>query len=159
MDRHGVRYQFEHRMLPSLFFEQKEQFIGHTMQDKDSLFRMIDEIFNDVEIPNPYHTDDFSIEVARISKEVLMMKIIFPEPEEEPLCYCSYLFFDEKFEKLGYYCIEKGNKESESCPFVGSWTPDGLHLSHGHCTFENYNDFLKCADIFMEQEFGLRRKG
>lgn len=158
MDRHGVRYQFEHRILPQLFFEDKAQFIGIILNDKDVLFRVIDEIFSGEEVTNPYSKDDFTIEAARIAESVMMLKIIFPEPEEEPLCYCSYLFFNEKFEKLGYYCIEKGNEEGEFYPFVCSWTPEGEHVNHGNCTFEDYNDFFRCADIFMEKEFGLSRK-
>lgn len=160
-DRHRVRYKFEHRILPQLFFEDKAQFIGIILNDKDVLFRMIDEVFNDEKVPNPYSEDDFSIDAARITESVLMLKIIFPEPEEEPLCYCSYLFFDDKFEKLGYFCIEKGNEMSDFYPFVCSWTPEGKrvkHVNYGNCTFEDHNDFLRCADIFMENEFGLTRK-
>ena len=158
MDRHGVRYQFEHRFLPEMFFEDKAQFIGIVLKDKNILFRVIDEIFTKGEVPNPYSEDDFTIDAARIAEHVLMLKISFPEPEEEPLCYCSYLFFDDEFEKLGYFCIEKGNEESNSYPFVCSWTPEGTHVNHGNCTFEDNNDFLRCADIFMEKEFGLKRK-
>lgn len=85
MDRHGVRYQFEHRILPQLFFEDKAQFIGIILNDKDVLFRVIDEIFSGEEVTNPYSKDDFTIEAARIAESVMMLKIIFPEPEEEPL--------------------------------------------------------------------------
>lgn len=80
MNRHGIRYMFEHRLLPQWFFEDKN------------------------------------------------------------------------------FCIEKGNSESGDFPFVCSWTPDEVQHNHGNCSFEDHNDFMRCADIHMEREYGLTRK-
>ena len=52
MDRHAIRYTFEHRALPQWFFEDKEQFIGILLHDKNVLFRVINGMFEDEGITN-----------------------------------------------------------------------------------------------------------
>lgn len=158
MNTHEIRYMFEHRLLPQWFFEEKERFVGLVLQKKGILYQIIDDIFVKEKVKNPYSVEQFDMETAKITEEVMMLKLIFPAPEEEPLCYCSYLFFNKGFEKLGFFCIEKGNTFGKIQPFVCAWTQDGSHLNYGHCTFEKQNDFLRCADIYMEQEFGLKRE-
>lgn len=155
MNLHSIRYMFEHRMLPQGFFEEKARFIGMLLQDKGVLYRIINDIFEKEEVQNPYEEEQFGIEAAKITEDVMMLKIIFPEPEEEPLCYCSYMFFDKDFEKIRYFCIEKGNGVGQPQPFVCSWDKDGTHLNHGNCTFEEHGDFKKCADIYMKQEYDM----
>ena len=154
MDRHGVRYVFEHRILPQWFYEDKEQFVGLLLHDKNVLFRVINNIFEKEEVSNPYTEDDFGVIASKVTEDVLMIKITFPAPEEEPLCYCSYLFFDHDFEKINYFCIEKGNEYGENYPFVCSWDEDG-HSNYGNCTFEEHNDFLRCADLYMKNTYGI----
>ena len=72
---------------------------------------MISDLFEKEEVTNPHLLENFDVTVDKITDDVLMLKIRFPEPEEEPLCYCSYLFFDENFEKTSYFCIGKGERE------------------------------------------------
>lgn len=158
MNRHKIRYMFEHRLLPHWFFENKLSFIGMLLREKEILYRILNDIFEKEEEENPYTVDMFKVSSLKIADEIMMVKISFPEPEEEPLCYCSYLFFDKAFEKLGYFCIEKGNEEGGRCPFVCSWTREGAHRNYGQCSFENNGDFLRCSDIYMEEMHGLIRK-
>ena len=158
MNQHEIRYMFEHRLLPHWFFESKLSFIGMLLQDKGVLYRILDDIFKKEEVENPYTADMFELSLSKITDQIMMAKICFPDPEEEPLCYCSYLFFDEKFEKPGYFCVEKGNTEGDRYPFICSWTEDGFHQNHGHCGFENDSDFLRCRDIYLESIYGLNRK-
>lgn len=151
MNLHQIRYMFEHRLLPQWFFENKDKFVGIILQDKTVLYKMINDIFLNEELENPYTPEQFGIEAERLTEEVMMLKIIFPEPEDEPICYCSYLFFNRDFEKTGYFCIEKGNEEGQEQPFVCAWTADGTHLNYGRCSFEEHGDFLRCVEIYMEQ--------
>ncbi len=157
MNSHQIRYMFEHKLLPHWFFENKDQFVGSVLQDKTLLFNIISGIFEKEHVENPYSQEQFAVEAAKVTKEVMMLKLIFPEPEDEPLCYCSYLFFDQAFEKLGFFCIEKGNDEGGMRPFVCSWNSNGMHSNYGNCSFENQEDFYKCADTHMEREYGLKR--
>lgn len=150
MNQHEIRYLFEHRLLPQWFFKYQFSFIGSLLQDKEILYRMIHDLFKEEGLENPYTPDQFQVTVSNLMDQ-MSLKISFPEPEEEPLCYCSYLFFDKEFDNVSFFCIEKGNKEDQMHPFLCSWTPDGTHLNHGRCTFENNDDFLRCAKIHMEQ--------
>ncbi len=151
---------FEHRLLPQWFFEETEKLVGLVLQNKGILYQIIDDIFAKEKVKNPYSASQFDMETAKLTDEVMMLKLTFPMPEEEPLCYCSYLFFNKGFEKLGFFCIEKGNAlgNAKEEPFVCAWTQERSHVNYGTCTFENQNDFLRCADIYMEEEFGLKRE-
>lgn len=150
MDRHNVRHVFEHKVLPQWFFEDKQKFIGLVFHDKSVLFRVINSIFEENDVKNPYTESDFDIDASRVTEDILMLKIIFPEPEEEPLCYCSYMFFDEKFEQASYFCIEKSD-EYKNYPFVCGWTEQGVHINYGNCSSEEYNDFAKCIEIHLNR--------
>ncbi len=50
-------------------------------------------IFEQEGVSNPYTEDDFDVIASKVTEDILMLKVTFPEPEEEPLCYCSYFFF------------------------------------------------------------------
>lgn len=157
MDTHQIRYMFEHKLLPHWFFEEKDQFVGMILHDKNVLYKIISDIFQKENVENPYSQEQFDMEAAKVTEDVMMMKIIFPEPEDEPLCYCSYLFFDQAFEKTSFFCIEKGNNMGNMRPFICSWSPDGSHSNYGSCSVEDGQDYLKCADLHMEREYGLKR--
>lgn len=160
MDLHGIRYMYEHRILPQWFFEGGQRFVEMLIRDKTVLFRIIDDIFQKEGVKNPYTTEQFAVETAKITEEIAMVKILLPEPEEEPLCYCCYLFFDQGFEKPGFFSIEKGNnivnKNEAMEPFVCAWTAEGGHVNHGNCSLANHGDFIKCADLYMEREYGVK---
>ena len=149
MDRHSVRYLFEHRLLPKWFFEDKMELIAMLLHDKKTLPGILSRIFEKEGLENPYTEDQFNVEPAKLTDEIMMLKLTFPEPEEEPLCYCAYLFFDKDFKKPAYYSIEKGNEESGDQVFVCSWTAKGKHVNHGTSTLEDQHDFLSCVEVYM----------
>lgn len=150
MDRHGIRYFFEHQLLPQWFFKYQFQFIGILLNRKGLLYQMIDDLFKEQGLENPYTPDLFDVTAKRLAEQ-MSVKISFPEPEEEPLCYCSYLFFDQEFDKVSYFCIERGNPAGQMHAFVCSWTQEETHLNHGHCHLGEEGDFLRCAEIYREQ--------
>ena len=156
MELHQIRYLFEHKLFPLWFFENKDKLVGALLQDKDMLFKIINNIFEKEGVENPYSKEQFSVSPKRVAEEVMALKISFPEPEQEPLCYCCYLFFDKEFVKLRYYCVEKGQEtqdgEGMEYPFICSWMPAGTHLNYGHCTLENDEDFRRCVEIYESEE-------
>lgn len=156
---HEIRYFFEHKLLPKWFFDEQMNFTISLLQDSSILYKAINDIYTGEGVENPYTSDMFKTEGGRISEDVFLLKITFPEPEEQPLCYCQYLFFDEKFEKVSFFTIERGIRieTGETVPFVCSWEADETHNNHGICTFEENDDFLHCADIHMEKNYGLKR--
>lgn len=152
MDRHGVRYMFEHGILPDLFYRDSQLLVGLILHDKNALFRIIDEIFNNENIENPYSEEDFDAYPIKISDEVIVLCVNMPEPEEEPLCHCMYMIFNSDFDKLRYFTIERAGNDSTNYPFVCAWDADGNHLNFGRCTFEEKNDLISCLDLFIESE-------
>ena len=107
--------------------------MGLLINKKEILFEIISTLFNDEQILNPYSPEDYKVTMQKVTDEVRMIKMEFPKPEEEPLCYCAYMFFDDTFHKISYFCIERGNSEDNEYPFVCSWTPDGAHHNYGMC--------------------------
>ena len=157
--RHQIRYFFEHRLLPQMFFENKGGFVNAVLGDKDLLFKAIDVIFQDKELDNPYSPNQFRASAETIADDISVLKIKYPEPEEEPLCYCSFLFFDAKFEKQGFYCLERGGDLSgDGIPFICSWSEDGVHRNHGTCLLDEREALLMCADIYMGKKTTSKEK-
>ena len=96
----------------------------------------------------PYTEDQFNVEAVKLSKDISLLIITFPEPEQGPLCYKSYLFFDEDFGRSMYFCIEKN---SENVPTVCAWNQNGEHAEYMACSFEDSDDFVKCSTIFKSE--------
>lgn len=157
MDRHSIRYMFEHKLLPGYFYSDTERLLKMILLDKKVLFRIISDIFRGESVENPYKEEDFDAYPFKVTDEVRGVCINLPEPEEEPLCYRIYMIFNMTFDKLWYFTIEKGNEVGEDYPFVCAWTAEGGHLNLGNCTFEKDNDLIRCLDIFMEREYDLVR--
>lgn len=153
-----IRYMLEHRLLPTYFFVHKKNFVDRITRNKDAVYNILDKLFKDNNLENIYKKEDFNAELGKVTDEVTLIKITFPKPEVEPLCYSAYIFYDKNFEKLGYYCIEKGNEGNNFTPYVASWTKEGRHENHGTCTLENNEDLLKCADLHMRKEYNMERK-
>ncbi|MBQ9046815.1 MAG: hypothetical protein IJ120_02835 [Solobacterium sp.] len=155
MNRHDIRYMIEHRLLPELFYEKGAEFVADFLQDKELLFRIADSLFRKHGIENPYACEQFATEAIRITDSILVMKLCFPEPEEEPLCCCSYAVFDPLFTNMRYFCIEKGSAASGELPFVCAWTEDGTHVNYGSCSFRENEDMIECLKHYIE-EFNLQ---
>ena len=157
--RHQIRYFFEHKLLPQLFFEDKGKFVNAVLGDEGLLFRALDGIFQKEGLDNPYSSDQLEASVETIAGDISILIIRYPDPEEEPLCYCSFLFFDAKFKNLGFYSLERGGDLSgDGIPFICSWSEEGDHINHGNCLLDEHEALLKCADIYMEKKKALKEK-
>lgn len=55
-------------------------------------------------LENPYSENEFEVKPVDITEEFLSVKIKFPLPKEEPLCFESYIFCDKEFDKIMYFC-------------------------------------------------------
>lgn len=74
------------------------------------------------------------------------MKITYPEPEEVPLCYCSYIFFTPEFNHLAYFCVEKG----EGHAFLCRWTQEESHEKFGEVAMDEQGQILQCLNIYLD---------
>ena len=149
MDRHTVRYTFEHKLLPQMCFDDTAEFFIRLIRDKNFLFSVISYLFKREKVRNPYRAKQFSFEPVKLTDDVYLVIINFPAPEEEPLCYCSYLFWDHASDRVDYYCIEKAGGDDSEPPFICAWTQDGTHVNYGRCTPDDRNGLKKCVALFM----------
>lgn len=160
MERYGkeyhARYAFETDILPHLFYDLKDRFVAPVLKDKNVLYATMNEVYKSHGIENPYTEDQITIDLGRITDEVLMLKLVFPEPEMEPFCYWSYLLFDRNFEKCSYFCVEKGRFDDK--PFICEWDMEGNHQNYGKAPFENDEDFLRCVDVHMKKHYNMERR-
>lgn len=138
-----VRKTFEHGILPGGFYRDRKNFIGMILHKKEVVFEILRDMYIEQGLECPYSSADFSVFSAKLSDDVSMLKLSFPEPEEVPLCYCSYLFFDKDFEKIMFCTVEKG--ENTSYPVAGVWTEQGDHISLGNCLTDDKDDFRICS--------------
>ena len=84
----------------------------------------------------------------KISKDVLLLKLTYPEPESEPLCYGSYLLFDTAFENPAFFCLERGARRDEM-PFLCRWAQSGEHLNYGRCSAEHGEALARCLELYL----------
>lgn len=150
MDKHDIRYRFEQVLLPHWFFEKKAQLIGMLLHDTGLLYRVVGDLFQRRGLENPYSESQFGIEMVRITDEVGLLKLSFPEPEESLESHCCYLVFDRTFEKLGFFCVEKSRMGG---PFLCSRDKDENHVNYGVCTLDDADNMLRSARIYMEKVY------
>ena len=144
---HQPRYMFEHRLIPDLLYKEGLGFMASIVSEGNVLNKIFLEMLEKHEIENPYGEEAIKVEPFRI-KDIIVARIIFPEPEEEPLCYESYAFFDTVNERAGYYCLEKGGTIDDE-PFLCGWSEDGVHLNYNNCSFDRDELIANMLRLFL----------
>lgn len=144
---HDARYIFEHRVIPDLLYKNGIEFMASIVGEENILNEIFIDILEKSGIENPYGADAITIEPFKI-QDIIVAKIIFPEPEEEPLCYESYALFHTDENRAGYFCLEKGETVDDE-PFLCGWSEDGIHLNYDHCSFDRDELILNIFKIFM----------
>ena len=141
-----VLYPFEHKLIPSAFYQKQDGFIKAVLSNKELLYQILNDMFVENEIENPYTPEDVSISVIKLPDTLFVLKITYPEPEEVPLCYCSYIFFTPEFNHLAYFCVEKG----EGHAFLCHWTQEESHENFGEVDLDEQAQILQCLNIYLE---------
>lgn len=149
---HELNYQFQHKLLPDLFFKSKPGFVGMFLKDKDMLSTLCNDFFTHFEEENPYSKEDFSTEIFKLSADTYALKLVFPEPLTEPLCYYSLIIFKKDFSEYMYFCLEKGGIFSDNAPFLCRWNEEKAHLNYGTCEYNEKEFILRCCDIFFKHK-------
>lgn len=150
---YDIMHKFEHKVVPEAFFKAKMGFVSALVKEKDNFYKNIQKFFEINNMELPYTADDFKLLVVKLSEEVLIIGIKYPEPSEAQLCYEQYLFIDKKFEKPGIFCIEKSDVEGEVAS-VCSWTSEGrIHVNYGSVDVFKENTLKKCVDTYLSEDF------
>ena len=151
MDLKEVLYSFEHDLMPKWFFEEKKNFIGVVAQQPQVLHSMLGELCRRSGQENPFSPNEFGVEPAQLNENVAMLNIRLPKPPAAPLCLKTVVIFDKTFEKVCYFCIEKGDDATGGFPVVCSWEADGTHVNYGPESHDLDECVLKCVSIYMER--------
>jgi len=140
-----TRYDFEHNFLPSTFYSSSDLLIS--VLARNGIKTLTNTFFKGTGSPNPYKSD-LDAEMVLNDEGITVIKITFPTPESEPLCYASFLLFEEDSDKLCFFTLERGNKDTLFIPFLCSWTKDGGHCNYGLISFDDKKIIEKCISIF-----------
>ena len=149
-----VRYSLEHRLLPQLYFDRPQdlEFLllgGQFTEDGENrLYTLINKLFEEVGEDNPYLPRQFKAEGFRFNDELCAIKVTYPTPEFEPLCYNAYLFFKENFKDLAFFCLEKGGKGED--PYLCAWFADGERRNFGQVKFNEERILAQCYHVYQE---------
>lgn len=149
-----ILYSLEHDLLPKSFFDDRKTFAGVLAQDPGALYEIASELFRRNGQDNPFSRGEFSVEPNMINSEVAMLRLRFPKPPEAPLCSTAFIFFDRTFEKISYFCIEKGNEFTGGFPNVCEWQADGTHVAYGSQSPDPDEQMMKCVEIHLERYYG-----
>lgn len=141
-----ILYLFEHKLIPSVFYQKQDVFIKAVLSNKELLYQILNDMFIENEIENPYTPEDVPISVIKLHDTLFVLKITYPEPEEVPLCYCSYIFFTPEFNHLAYFCVEKG----EGHAFLCRWTQEESHEKFGEVAMDEQGQILQGLNIYLD---------
>lgn len=141
---HGARYILEHRMLPDLLYEYGVQFMALLVDKETFVFDTLSNMLEQEHVDNPYSLEQFVVEPFRV-EDTMVARLIFPEPEDSPLCYETYALFNPRTNEANYFALEKGEKENEY--FLCGWNQKGAHINYGKTEY----DF----DSVMEMIIGI----
>lgn len=158
MDRHTARYIYEHRLLPHWLFDLKEKFVMSMIKNPSIIYEMLQGTFDQNGVECPYQKEQFIVTPGRFTDSVTVIKLTFPEPEEHPLCYAAFIFFDEDFQSLSYITVEKRDElsEDDNLPLF-AWEPGKKHFLVGECKSGGMNDFKVAADYYMKR-YGAKKE-
>lgn len=152
MDRHSIRYAFEHEALADTRSGDVAMLVHMMLIDRDFLYNVIDQMFQKENVKNPYTAEQFFVESVNVNQKYgpQVLKMHFPPPEEETLCYCSYLFWDSYFGNAEYYCIEKAGSENGNAAVIYGWSGSWENLNFGRCALDEGQWFNRCLNLYID---------
>lgn len=153
---HNVRYTLEHKVIPGWLYNEKETLVYALLSRDDLLYAVISDMLSEQGLLNPYSPGQFKAVPLEPEDDVCGIKIMFPEPEDEPLCYYAILFFDWNFTRLSYFTVERGNDFGRQRPFICGWDKNGTHLNYGSLEFDDDSILELCRSIHNGYNRGVK---
>ena len=126
----NVLYFMEYKYIPEVCKKIGRDFICSVVHDVGVLNKVFTDMCAEEEIENPFTDDSWDRDYVRMSQNIFILKIKFPDPFVSPLAYSGYLVFDRDFKKVQYYTLEKSNSRFGSSVIVGSMEND-CHNNYG----------------------------
>lgn len=141
-----ARYIFEHRQLPSFFFEGKGEFMAALLDDNGILFRIMDDLCEQLGVENYYPAESFTVNPLKLTEDILALQLVFPNPEWVPNCFCAYCIFNMDFSLARYFTVEYDAGQPEGKAFICEWA-DGAHMNYGVHDVTGGKDLEKCYEL------------
>ena len=149
MDHRTILFELEHDFLLKFFYELKEKFIEVFLRSERYLYDAFCWMCEEDKIHNPYKKEEFNVVIHKLSDEVCALEFTFPEPERTRFCYRAYMFYDMNFERLDYFCIEKGYELGITEPLLCGFSPDHFHFRYRYGTLDTIESLKQCYEIFL----------
>ena len=154
MKNHEIRYIFEHRLLPNWYFQDKDGFIFAMLDKEDNLFNIAKSIYNQEKFPMPYNQNQYNVKAYKVIEDIHMVILTMPTPEEIPECYKMYLIFDDKFQRMNYFTVEKS---LDNKTFLCGWDKNGNHHNYGELNTTDEDELFMCVvKLHMSEFYGYK---
>lgn len=124
---YDVRYYYEHKLLPQLFYEIPEDVLVY-MQDGKA-FDLWKSLTEDVNFPLTFTADQFILRDYPQEDGGTLLQLELPKPEDTALCFRVY-FYRNALGVNNYFTVEYDNYFGEAAYLCG-WTAEGNHLNFG----------------------------
>ena len=143
----GLRYYFEHRLLPHWFYEKTEVLIEILEEGgRHFLYGGMSVLCEEAGVEMKYTREQYTLYHCGTEKEYTMIRMEMPIPEREPMCYEVYLVFGDDYQNKKYFTVEMGSSVHER--FLCSWDQDQSHCNYGEAYEDTARTERKIADIF-----------
>ena len=157
LNKPGVRYNLDFRLMPELFFREPAQFFNALEMGKEEFFLNIfnhfysepnDTLFKDK--PVRFSVENFKVTKYLLSKSKFMYYVELPAICEDSLVWCeAYGFiFDLKIaeeSEFHFFTVEKTERTRMLC----SLFPDGKRCNWGDAP----DDIEKTVDVMLKKVF------
>ena len=148
MEIEKIRYHFEHKLLPSLYFQEDNKIILALIQDDGHLLYDIQaRVFQTCESEMPYHASQYHCHPYSIDEHLKMLALTMPEPETTTLCASIFLVFDDAVTKKCYFTVERSIK---GVNLLCGWDEEQRHVNYGECPDDVLQLVEKLSRIWIE---------
>ena len=125
---HDCRYYFEHKLLPQELYQNAEQMLAFLREN--GLYAMWRNFTTNNGADPVYTEDQFQYTEQSLEDGTLLIRMIFPKPEDSPLCGRVYMLRNPETGEAGYFTVEYEDFMGESW-FLCGWTLKGNHMNYG----------------------------
>ena len=145
-----TRYNFEHKLIPSVFFLAQEYFLSDLLEDHCETIRKLLEDTLEPDEKLPFEIKDIKVVQKTFVKNMnqsLIVRIGMPEPDCDLLCRYCYLCLQNKPKHIAYFTSEKSAGASY---MLCGWRDINTHLNYGVAPLNPNKEFDMVSDIFIK---------
>lgn len=144
---YNIRHEFEHVLLPGIFYTHTEIFIKDVLENDHFLSTLYIDLYHQKNLYNVVHSDAYHREMIEIFDDLKAIKIQCPYPDKRPLSHNILLIYNDDYTCIQYFILEKGLE----IPVLCSWDEHAKHISYISCPEEEEIFINACVDIFIQE--------